>query len=65
MSIEWLTINVNPIKLNAEIIVKNSKGDFGYTGVSCALKYFSSNLYDVEIASDELDAQGFDLWSEI
>lgn len=64
--IEWLTININPPKLDTEIIVKSTvKPTYGYKGIYCELKFFNSSFYTQESMMNELSYEKWDLWSDV
>ena len=66
MSITWLTVEVNPPKLDTEIIVKSTiKENFGYKGIYCELKFFDSETYTEEEMIDALAYEKFNLWSDV
>jgi hypothetical protein len=66
MSITWLTVEVNPPKLDTEIIVKSTiKENFGYKGIYSELKFFDSEIYSEEEMIDSLSYEKFNLWSDV
>ncbi len=66
MSIKWLTVEVNPPKLDTEIIVKSTiKPNFGYKGIYCELKFYDSETYTEQEMIDDLAYEKFNLWSDV
>lgn len=66
MTIKWLSTEVNPPKLDTEIIVKSTtKPNYGYKGIYCEIKFYDSEMWSEEEMIDLLIGEQWNLWSNV